>query len=77
MRLVEYGDECHIQIQDTGCGINQDLQHKIFEPFFTTKDFGTGLGLTIVASIVEEHNGKLSFTSNKKGNNLSYYFSKI
>ncbi|KUP08892.1 hypothetical protein Q73_04370 [Bacillus coahuilensis m2-6] len=76
IRLVEYGDECHIQIQDTGCGINQDLQHKIFEPFFTTKDFGTGLGLTIVASIVEEHNGKLSFTSNKKGTTFRITFPK-
>jgi signal transduction histidine kinase len=55
-----------VEIQDNGKGIPTEIQDKIFEPFFTTKDVGegTGLGLGIVAGIVGEHNGQLSFTSN-------------
>jgi signal transduction histidine kinase len=55
-----------VEIQDNGKGIPIEIQDKIFEPFFTTKDVGegTGLGLGIVAGIIGEHNGQLSFTSN-------------
>lgn len=54
-----------VEIQDNGNGIPIEIQSRIFEPFFTTKDVGegTGLGLGIVAGIVGEHNGQLSFTS--------------
>ena len=54
-----------VEIQDNGKGIPTEIQDKIFEPFFTTKDVGegTGLGLGIVAGIIGEHNGQLSFTS--------------
>ena len=54
-----------VEIQDNGTGIPTEIQDKIFEPFFTTKDVGegTGLGLGIVAGIIGEHNGQLSFTS--------------
>jgi len=55
-----------VEIQDNGKGIPTEIQDRIFEPFFTTKDVGegTGLGLGIVAGIIGEHNGQLSFTSN-------------
>jgi len=55
-----------VEIEDNGKGIPMEIQDKIFEPFFTTKDVGegTGLGLGIVAGIIGEHNGHLSFTSN-------------
>ena len=54
-----------VEIQDNGKGIPTEIQDKIFEPFFTTKDVGegTGLGLGIVAGIIGEHNGHLSFTT--------------
>ena len=52
-----------IKITDTGCGISQkDLLH-LFEPFFSTKVNGTGLGLTIVKKIIENHNGKITVES--------------
>jgi hypothetical protein len=59
-------NKIYVEIQDNGTGIPIEIQSKIFEPFFTTKDVGegTGLGLGIVAGIVGEHNGHLSFTSN-------------
>lgn len=54
-----------VEVVDTGSGIPKDIQSRIFEPFFTTKPVGegTGLGLDIVARIVRNHRGDVSFTS--------------
>jgi signal transduction histidine kinase len=52
-----------IRIQDTGHGINSEIQKKIFNPFFTTHETGTGLGLAIVQSIVDSHNGDIELES--------------
>jgi len=46
-----------ICVEDTGCGIADEIKGKIFDPFFTTKPAGTGLGLSIVYRIMEEHGG--------------------
>ncbi|MCV0400866.1 MAG: HAMP domain-containing histidine kinase [Nitrosopumilus sp.] len=53
-----------IQIKDSGPGIADENLDKIFEPMFTTKTTGTGLGLVICKSIVEQHGGTIS-VSNK------------
>ncbi|MCH7560837.1 MAG: HAMP domain-containing histidine kinase, partial [Thaumarchaeota archaeon] len=53
-----------IHVRDSGSGIPDDLLEKIFEPMFTTKKTGTGLGLVICKSIVEQHGGSIS-VSNK------------
>ena len=50
-------------IDDSGCGIAKDLQTKIFDPFFTTRNEGTGLGLSVCASIVASHNGTIEVHS--------------
>jgi PAS domain S-box-containing protein len=57
-----------ITIRDTGEGIQpSDLEH-LFDPFFTTKDYGTGLGLSVVHSIIQEHGGQIEVESElKKG----------
>lgn len=54
------GKYIKIEIIDTGVGIDKDTLPKIFEPFFTTKieDKGTGLGLYLVSSIIQQANGK-------------------
>jgi len=54
-----------VHVEDEGEGIPSELQDQIFEPFVTTKDpgVGTGLGLSLVYSIVEEHYGHISVTS--------------
>lgn len=48
-----------IIIKDSGCGMDEETLSRIFEPFFTTKDIGdgTGLGLFVVQSIIDKHNG--------------------
>ncbi|MCS6295878.1 MAG: PAS domain S-box protein [Nitrospira sp.] len=54
-----------LTIADTGHGMPQDVIAKIFDPFFTTKEFGkgTGLGLTVVRGIIEEHSGTIQVKS--------------
>ena len=52
-----------LSIIDCGSGIPLSLQQKIFDPFFTTRDEGTGLGLSVCASIVERHHGTIKITS--------------
>ncbi|MBS0171064.1 MAG: PAS domain S-box protein [Nitrospira sp.] len=52
-------------IGDSGHGMPKDVIAKIFDPFFTTKEFGkgTGLGLTVVRGIIEEHGGTIQVES--------------
>ena len=54
-----------LSVQDTGVGIPQEEVSKIFDPFFTTKPVGegTGLGLTVVHGIIQEHSGKIRVDS--------------
>lgn len=47
------------QVRDHGSGIAPDQLENIFNPFFTTKPSGVGLGLAIVAKIVDEHGGRI------------------
>jgi PAS domain S-box-containing protein len=52
---------------DTGCGMDPATRRRIFEPFFTTKaDTGTGLGLWVVAQLVERHGGYVSVWSTQR-----------
>lgn len=48
------------EIADTGSGIEPELTERIFDSFYSTKAQGMGMGLTISASIIERHRGKLS-----------------
>lgn len=57
--------QCIISFKDTGPGISPDVMPYIFDPFFTTKSVGegTGLGLSVSKSIVEQHGGKITVES--------------
>ncbi|MER3402554.1 MAG: hypothetical protein C4337_04480 [Armatimonadota bacterium] len=63
-----------VHVEDTGVGIaSEDLPH-IFEPFFTRRDEGTGLGLSLVRQIVEEHGGQIEVWSEVgKGTRFSVF----
>ena len=58
-------DGFSFHVTDTGEGISQNIISKIFDPFFTTKDVGkgSGLGLSIVYGIMEQHDGRISVSS--------------
>lgn len=60
-RPVDSGVE--IAVIDRGSGIADEDRESIFNPFFTTKPDGVGLGLAIVAKIVDEHGGKIAVES--------------
>ena len=54
-----------LQVEDTGRGMDQETARRAFEPFFTTKPegSGTGLGLAMVARVVEAHGGAVQLES--------------
>jgi two-component system nitrogen regulation sensor histidine kinase NtrY len=54
-----------ISIADNGVGIHQRDRGRIFEPYYSTKEKGTGLGLPIVKSIVEDHGGVIRALENE------------
>jgi len=57
------GGEIEITVEDQGEGISPQNLENIFNPFFTTKSDGVGLGLAIVAKIIDEHHGKITAAS--------------
>jgi two-component system nitrogen regulation sensor histidine kinase NtrY len=54
-----------IEVSDDGQGISDEDKIRLFEPNFSTKKAGMGLGLTIVNSIITDHNGRISVQSNQ------------
>ena len=52
-----------IEISDTGTGLTPEECSRLFTPYYTTKHQGTGLGLAIVQSVVSDHHGSVSVSS--------------
>ncbi len=63
IRTREADGQAEVSVIDQGCGIPPDKIETIFNPFVTTKQNGVGLGLAIVAKIVDGHGGKMSVES--------------
>jgi two-component system nitrogen regulation sensor histidine kinase GlnL len=52
-----------VSVTDNGSGIPDDLRAHLFDPFVTTKRNGTGLGLALVAKVIDDHGGIIEFDS--------------
>lgn len=63
---IKPGYYLKIVVQDTGVGIPRKLLTKIFDPYYSTKPHGTGLGLSVVYSIIQKHSGYI-FVESRPG----------
>ena len=65
LERIEQEQALRLTLTDTGIGMTDEVQAKVFEPFYTTKPFGrgTGLGLAVVASMVQAANGRIEVFS--------------
>ncbi|MFH2128292.1 MAG: ATP-binding protein, partial [Pseudomonadota bacterium] len=54
-----------LEVEDSGPGVSPEDKIRLFEPYFSTKKGGTGLGLTIVSTIVADHNGYVRVQDNQ------------
>jgi PAS domain S-box-containing protein len=79
--VTEHGGNVHVktgvtakrvwmEILDDGPGMTSELRERIFEPFFTTKTGGVGIGLAMVKSCIESHNGTIVVDSKPDGGTL-------
>ncbi|MGB7947238.1 MAG: ATP-binding protein [Candidatus Binatia bacterium] len=65
----------YLEIADDGCGVATEVRARIFEPYFSTKKNGTGLGLTIVSQIIEDHRGYIRVRPNEpRGTKITIEF---
>jgi len=67
------GKYVRIRVSDTGIGIPEKHLKRIFDPYFTTKQAGSGLGLSVVYSIIKRHGGYISVASTGEGATFSIY----
>lgn len=63
--ITTIAENSHVEIvvADTGPGIPRKDLPRVFDPFYTTKSDGTGLGLSVVHSIIQEHGGRITIES--------------
>ena len=63
VRTTDNVDTVRIEVIDTGKGLTPEECSRLFTPYYTTKQQGTGLGLAIVQSVVSDHHGTISVSS--------------
>lgn len=63
-----------LSVEDSGTGIQPEIQDKIFLPFFTTRSGGSGIGLTLSKSIMEAHKGYLTYKTLEQGSRFEIWF---
>jgi len=59
--------EIDIAVRDNGMGVAPEIVDRLFSPFMTTKSLGLGIGLTIVRTILDAHNGTVAAHNNPEG----------
>jgi two-component system, NtrC family, nitrogen regulation sensor histidine kinase NtrY len=74
IELIEESDYIEIIIRDNGVGLSTDILKKLLNPYFTTKAKGSGLGLSIVNKIINDHNGTIKFLPQNTGAEIKIKF---
>ena len=77
IEIYQINDYIEILIIDNGTGFNTTNLSEISKPYFTTKKNGSGLGLSIVVKIINDHNSNIEFLNYKKGAKIKITFPKI
>jgi two-component system NtrC family sensor kinase len=75
--LTQVDDGILLNVTDNGCGMSEEVQQRIFDAFYTTKPVGTGtgIGMSIVLQILEQHDAKIVVKSElNKGTSIKIYF---
>jgi two-component system nitrogen regulation sensor histidine kinase NtrY len=65
MRTTEHEGSIRIEVADTGKGLTPEECSRLFTPYYTTKVLGTGLGLAIIQSVISDHHGTISVSSDE------------
>jgi signal transduction histidine kinase len=63
IRTMAHENGVRLEVADTGQGLTPEECERLFTPYYTTKTHGTGLGLAIVQSVVSDHHGRISVSS--------------
>lgn len=67
IKTYQEDDMIVLQIQDQGCGIQDEILDNLGTPFYTTKDMGVGLGLPICFNIAARHNARIDVNTSSQG----------
>ena len=65
LRTTEHEGYVRIEVADTGKGLTPEECSRLFTPYYTTKVQGTGLGLAIIQSVISDHHGTISVSSDE------------
>ncbi len=77
IEINEINDYIEILIIDNGTGFKNKNLSDVIKPYFTTKKNGSGLGLSIVVKIINDHNGTIDFVDYNKGAKIKLTFPKL
>ena len=67
IEINQINDYIKLIIIDNGVGFLENKEEEIIKPYYTTKKQGSGLGLSIVSKIINDHNGSITFKNIKFG----------
>ena len=77
IEILEINDYIQILIIDNGVGFNVSSLRDLAKPYYTTKKKGSGLGLSIVVKIINDHNGTIEFLNYKNGAKIKIVLPKL